>query len=274
MIRWGTLIAFASFPFVFASTTIQTNICAVPTVPVLSSPSGSFTTVSSHVLVTGTTTAATAVTIVNDGHQAATTTSDGNGAFQVQVTMAIGKHTGTVQAANPCGVSQTAPLTVTVNASNNTANASTSSDTASATAAAPSSLAITITDPVRNETVSPSVASLLLAGTTTAPAVETVSDNGAQVGTIDTPDIVFRMRVALVTGKNVIRVQAQAGAVSAVAERTVTRLAASAAVTQPWYQLTAAKLYALMVVIVLLVAAWFVLGVSRKRNRKRYEASM
>ena len=276
MNRWGTMVIAAALPFLFGSTIIQTHICDLPATPILSISSSAVTTTASSFMVAGVTTPLSTVTILADGQQAATATSDSDGAFRMQLTLATGSHNGIVRASNSCGTSDATPFAVTVTAASpapvsspTEPAASSASGISTTTTAAPQApLTVIITQPATNEEVSEAT-SIALVGTTNDPATETVTNNGSPVATIDTLGTSFRLSVPLKIGKNSITVEAASDASTARASVTVTRAPLMQATAQPLHKTVKAPVVAIGCLLAGGICI-MLLGIFIQRKRRRH----
>jgi hypothetical protein len=93
-------------PPIVISTTIQANICQLPTAPIFTTQSGS--TSADIVPIDGTTSADTSVTVSVNGQKAIELTSSSSGVFDLELELVTGVNRVTAQASNACG-SRTSP---------------------------------------------------------------------------------------------------------------------------------------------------------------------
>ncbi len=263
----GKGVMLLSLPFVLlGSVTIHSDICRMPTQPVVTAPAAGAELAEPTTTVKGTTTQYSTVTLKTNGRSLGDTTSDASGDFQMQVTLDRGDNHLTLQTSNPCGIGSIAAIDLSVAAAPDVTPPSsptpTTPDTtpptgtpatpgntqpgalgtpelpakdtpASPESKAPDGLTIRITSPAENFTTSDD--SVFLTGVTNMKATQVIEVNNTERAHLTAPSKTFGVLVPLHMGKNTIKVTASANGQSAVARLHVIRVAATTRTT-PWYE--------------------------------------
>jgi len=98
------------------STTIQTNICGLPSSPIITIPATSLTTSTESLLVQGTSTASQTVNILDNNQLEASVTSDSSGNYGANINLQSGLNTIVAQAENNCSqVANSSSVSATYN---------------------------------------------------------------------------------------------------------------------------------------------------------------
>jgi hypothetical protein len=262
------LITVASLPFLhfFTTTIVQSYICQAPTNISIVSPADNTTlTADTNIVVSGTATASSTVTLSTDGTPFANLTADQNNTFAAQTQFAAGSHVLSVSASSVCGnasgqdVSITAtPAAVTLTPapvvdSTPSVQLSTTTSVATSSPVVPnvtnpvggydtirggsSGLALSVQSPT--DSSSTTAPSIFVSGTTSQASTIEIDVNGKAVANTAVSERSYGLMVPLTLGQNSIMIQATDGSNRAGMTLTVTR---TPIVSQtPWYKTTVAK---------------------------------
>ena len=285
-------LAALGFHVVLGSVSIRSYICQPPDVPAITSPAdGTTATEGDAIIVKGTATADTSVTLSENGQTYAVVTADQNNTFAAQAQFSVGSHELGLVTTNPCGTNSGDTVTIHVAAKpdeptpaepttpsnpiqqwfdklfhneNKREQDTPSSKKQSTKPSSTPALALTDVYPLDNFTTTDT--SVYFTGRTTIPATEQIVVNDKKRAQIKRKQKLFGVAVPLSVGINQITITAVSGdekvSLTRVVKREEAKNTKASPNNTPWYRTTPGKivigasLFLLLMIVVILVIVW------------------